>query len=180
MLNSNGSYTYDLNDALPAVQALDTGETLIETYNYTITDGDGDTSTTTLRITINGANDAPDALNDTNWTIEDGGSVAGNVLQTIAHNGAPDAVARGDVADTDVDVEPLTVTNAGVIAGTYGTLTLNANGTYTYALNNALPAMVAPSSIVQLVSSTAIGASLVPKIVIVSVAPSVAVPSDAV
>ena len=34
--------------------------------------------------------------------------------------------------DTDVDDEPLTVANPGTYVGTYGTLTLAANGSYTY------------------------------------------------
>ena len=56
---AGGGYTYTLNNALPAVQGLDSGQTVTETFTYTITDGDGDTSTTTVTITINGANDAP-------------------------------------------------------------------------------------------------------------------------
>ena len=34
--------------------------------------------------------------------------------------------------DTDVDVEPLTVATPGTYVGTYGTLTLAADGSYTY------------------------------------------------
>ena len=53
------------------------------------------------------------------------------------------------MADTDPDVEPLTVNtvegsgaNVGAaIVGAFGTLTLNANGTYTYVVNNALAAV---------------------------------------
>ncbi|MBO9695796.1 MAG: VCBS domain-containing protein, partial [Sphingopyxis sp.] len=56
-LNSDGSYTYVLNNQAQPVQGLSAGETLTETFTYTITDGDGDTSTTTLTITINGADD---------------------------------------------------------------------------------------------------------------------------
>ena len=56
-LNANGSYSYTLDNANPAVQALAAGATLSEVFTYTLTDGDGDTSTTTLTITINGADD---------------------------------------------------------------------------------------------------------------------------
>ncbi|MGL3823002.1 beta strand repeat-containing protein, partial [Sphingopyxis sp. R3-92] len=56
-LNSDGSYTYALNNQAQPVQGLSAGETLTEVFTYTITDGDGDTSTATLTITINGAND---------------------------------------------------------------------------------------------------------------------------
>ncbi len=134
-LNANGSYSFVLNNASAAVQSLDSGETATQVYTYTIRDGDGDETTATLTITINGTNDAPVVNADTNWTIEDAAAaITGNVLNTVAHNGAPDALARGDVADTDVDVETLTVTTTGAINGLYGILTLNANGSYSYAL----------------------------------------------
>jgi len=58
-LNADGSYSYVVDDANPAVNALSVGKTLTETFSYTITDGDGDTSVSTLTITIRGANDAP-------------------------------------------------------------------------------------------------------------------------
>jgi len=56
-LNADGSYTYTLDNTNPLVNKLLTGDTLLETYSYTITDADGDTSTTTLKITINGNTD---------------------------------------------------------------------------------------------------------------------------
>ncbi|QCB53349.1 tandem-95 repeat protein [Sphingopyxis sp. PAMC25046] len=56
-LNSDGSYSYVLNNAAQPVQGLSAGETLTEIFTYTITDGDGDPATTTLTITINGADD---------------------------------------------------------------------------------------------------------------------------
>ncbi|MFA5712174.1 VCBS domain-containing protein, partial [Mycolicibacterium sp.] len=57
VVNANGSYTYTVDNADPAVQALAVGQTLTEVFTYTITDADGDTSSTTLTITITGTND---------------------------------------------------------------------------------------------------------------------------
>ncbi|MBL8404449.1 MAG: VCBS domain-containing protein, partial [Dechloromonas sp.] len=71
ILNSDGSYTYTLNNANPAVNALKTGQSLTDTYTYTITDADGDTSTATLTITINGTNDAPVVTGSTLSGTED-------------------------------------------------------------------------------------------------------------
>jgi large repetitive protein len=141
LLNADGTYTYTLNATNAEVNALDTNETLIETFNYTATDGTA-TASATLRITIFGTNDAPVAVADTNWVLEDGANASGNVLNTVPHLGAPDSAIRGDVADTDVDVEPLSVI-AGIFVGTYGTLTLSADGSYTYVLNNANAAVQA-------------------------------------
>lgn len=56
-LNTDGSYSYALDSELPIVQGLSVGETLAETFTYTITDADGETSETTLTITIEGSDD---------------------------------------------------------------------------------------------------------------------------
>ena len=137
---SGGSYTLTLNDTTKAAAvALDDGETLKVGVEYTAQNSDTpkETDNAILRITINGANNAPVANSDTNWVLEDSVSGAvGNMLQTNAHNGAPDFVVRGDVADTDADVETLTIT--GVSGGNlYGTLTWDASGGYSYTLNNS-------------------------------------------
>ena len=98
-------------------------------------------------------NSAPVAAADTNWAREDLFDAAGNVLQTLAHGGAP-AGLFGDAADTDPDPgTTLTVTNVSdtdedlavapgtnsltgtVIHGLYGTLTIGADGSYSYAVD---------------------------------------------
>ncbi|WP_160727809.1 beta strand repeat-containing protein [Qipengyuania vulgaris] len=142
-LNDDGTYTYTLNTA--AVQNLDDGESEVDSFTYTIVDADGDTSTTTLDITITGANDAPMAENDTNWvldvTVGADPTTSGNVLQDLDHPGAPSG-SFADVADTDVDGDTLSVTGVtggtvgASLAGTYGAIVINANGTYTYTLDS--------------------------------------------
>ena len=99
---------------------LDDGETAQVVVSYTIADEHGATSSSTVTITVNGANDAPVALDDAASTTEDA-SVSGNVLAN----------------DTDVDGEPLIVANPGTYVGAWGTLTLAADGSYTYAPNTA-------------------------------------------
>lgn len=59
-LFSDGRYEYTLNNALPAVQALNTGESRNESFTYTMKDVDGDSSTATLKITVNGLNEPPE------------------------------------------------------------------------------------------------------------------------
>ncbi|MEL4482041.1 VCBS domain-containing protein [Shewanella algae] len=58
-LNDDGSYSYQINSAAQAVQALAQGESLTEVFSYLLTDADGDTSVQTLTITITGTNDIP-------------------------------------------------------------------------------------------------------------------------
>ena len=127
-LAANGSYTYTLNNSLPAVQRLGVGETATDTFTYTVSDGHGGTATNTLTVTINGTNDAP--------TI--GASTASVTEDTLL-------TATGSVpVPRDPDVhDVLSIQPMSNVAGTYGTLTLNADGTYTYTLNNSLPAVQA-------------------------------------
>jgi VCBS repeat-containing protein len=58
-----GAYTYTLNNGTNGVaglvQSLAQGETVSDSFNYTVVDQFGATNTSTLTITITGTNDAP-------------------------------------------------------------------------------------------------------------------------
>lgn len=143
-LNADGSYSYRLDNDLAAVQALrNTGNTLTDTFNYSVSDTEGATDIAVLNITIRGANDTPVANDDNALAVE-----AGGVL-----NALPGVDASGNVLANDVDVdrvgETLVVVGVGqdgnvgsigsAFTGTYGTLTLNADGSYTYIVDNDDP-----------------------------------------
>ncbi|HEX7181652.1 MAG TPA: Ig-like domain-containing protein [Thermoanaerobaculia bacterium] len=87
-----------------------------DSFTYTVSDGNGGSANATVSITINAANDAPDAVNDSAATNEDT-AVTISVLSN----------------DTDVDGEALTI--IGVTQGTRGSVVQNANGTVTYTPN---------------------------------------------
>jgi len=57
--HSTGAYTYTINDADESVQALNSGDTLVDRFNYTVQDATLLNDTGVLAITINGANDRP-------------------------------------------------------------------------------------------------------------------------
>ncbi len=121
-LAAGGVYTYALDNASFAVQSLAAGQTVTESFDYQATDGLVSTPST-LSITLTGTNDAPVITADF-ATVQKDGDIAttGNVLSN----------------DTDVDQGTvLSVANAGLFTGHYGSLTLNADGSYLYALNNA-------------------------------------------
>ncbi|MCB0968209.1 MAG: VCBS domain-containing protein, partial [Ilumatobacter sp.] len=128
-----GAFTYAVDNGSTTVQALGVGETLVKVFNYTAAD-DGtpsQSSSSTLTITIHGTNDQPVAVADTASVTEDTATVAnGNVL-------------TDGTADSDIDGDALTVTTTGVQAGTYGSVTIAANGDYTYALSNGSSAVQA-------------------------------------
>lgn len=142
-LNADGSYSYRLDNSMAAVQALrGPTDTLLDSFNYTLSDTDGATDIAVLNITIRGANDAPIANNDNAIAVE-----AGGFLNTL-----PGVNPSGNVLANDSDVDngdTLSVTGlrqgirAGSIgtafAGEYGTLTLNADGSYTYVVDNSDP-----------------------------------------
>ncbi len=57
-LNSDGSYTYTLNNSLPAIQQLNSGSTpLIDTITYTAQDSAGNQASAHLQISIQGTDD---------------------------------------------------------------------------------------------------------------------------
>ncbi len=118
MATGTVSYTYDLNDAEDHPAGEDN---LLENFGITLTDGDGDTTNGTLGVRI--ADDVPEAADDT-------GSLGPNDFTPLNGN-----VLTNDEAGADggATVTPQTIT------GTYGTLTLNADGSYTYVRNPGTP-----------------------------------------
>ena len=128
---ANGTYTYSLNNAAAMRAGLAAGQTVTDAFTYQVSDGSGATATATLTVTITGTNDAPVANAD-----------AAAVQEDVTLAAAGDVLAN----DTDVDAgDTKTVSlvngaagNVGAaVAGTYGSVTIAANGTYTYSLNNA-------------------------------------------
>lgn len=146
---TDGSYTYHADETNEAVAALDVGQTLLEVYTYRVVDGGGLTARAELRITIDGVNDPPLANPVVGIAIEQG--VRDNAP-------APGRNPSGDVTlrNTDAEGEPVTVvgirtgsaagsgaggTVGAVLRGAYGDLIVNADGTYSYVLDNSLPAV---------------------------------------
>ena len=56
---ADGSYSYQLDQANPDVNALDTGERLLDTFTYAARNNDGSHTETTLTIAVNGTTDVP-------------------------------------------------------------------------------------------------------------------------
>jgi VCBS repeat-containing protein len=117
-------YSYVLTDNV-------VGTPPAEIFTIVVTDADGDQATATLTITV--ADDAPTAINDVDSVTEDGPLLAdGNVLTGV---GGGDANTTDGVADVQ-GADGAVVSTTGAFQGTYGTLTLDASGAYSYALAN--------------------------------------------
>ena len=115
-LAAGGQYVYTVNNSLAAVHALrDAGDTLTDTFSYTVTDANGLSSTSTLTVTITGANDAPTAVNDGPLPIDEDTPLAGIVV--LGNDG-------------DVEGDRLAVTAA---SSAQGNVTVNADNTLSFA-----------------------------------------------
>jgi VCBS repeat-containing protein len=150
-LNANGAYSYALDNNNAAVEALRTSaQTLKDVFTYTMRDTAGLTSTATLTVTIQGADDTPVAVADVATAVEAGG----------INNGAAGVNPTGNVLTNDTDVDSVAngetkaVTTTGTFTGAHGTLTLNANGTYSYAVNNNDSAVQALKNSAQTLTDT--------------------------
>jgi VCBS repeat-containing protein len=141
---ANGSYTYVANQ--DAADALDPGDVVTDTFNYTVSDGQGETDIAVLTITVVGINDTPVADDETNSVNEDAAITVTDGTTDVLHG------------DTDVDSgDTLTVTQIAVTGGsassvagsstynsngtsitsTHGTLVIGADGTYTYTADQS-------------------------------------------
>jgi len=131
MNNGTIGYSYTLTDNI-------IGPPPAEIFTVVVTDADGDQATATLTIFI--ADDVPTAANDVDSVTEDGPLVAdGNVLTGV---GGGDANGTDGVADVQ-GADGAVVSTTGTFQGSYGVLTLNADGSYSYTLANGDPAVQA-------------------------------------
>lgn len=156
-VQADGSYSYVLDNANPAVQALRTaGETLRESFTYTMRDTAGATSQARLNVLIQGADDAPVALDDHNVVPSEtpAPQASGNVLPNDADIDGGDglrvvAIRTGEEAGSG---------NAGAVGqalvGRYGTLVINADGSYTYTIDQNNPDVLASAGVGRVLHDT--------------------------
>jgi VCBS repeat-containing protein len=104
-LNADGSFTYTPNANFSGV----------DSFTYTVSDGDGGSDSATVTITIDGANDAPVAMDDAAMTAEDT-PVSGNVLAN----------------DVDADGNALSAVLVDGPAAAAGTLVFAPDGSFSF------------------------------------------------
>ena len=107
ILSGNGSLTYQ-----PATNYHGS-----DSFTYKANDGQADSGVATVTLTVTGQNDPPAALDDGYTTAED----------TVLNISAPGVLAN----DSDVDADPLTA--IPVSPPSHGSVTFNADGSFSYA-----------------------------------------------
>ncbi|MFM1687640.1 retention module-containing protein [Aeromonas salmonicida] len=116
------SYTLTDNEVHPSGGG---NNNLFEDFAVTLVDSDGDSANNTLSVRI--VDDVPTASNDSNPGVASEASL----------------VLGGNVLGNDVQGADGAAVTAGTLTGTYGSLVLGADGSYTYTLNPADPQFVA-------------------------------------
>nr|WP_292201931.1 VCBS domain-containing protein [Mesorhizobium sp.] len=127
-IDAAGNWTYTLDDTNPAVDALNDGDPLSDSFTVYSEDG----TPQLITISITGTNDAA--------IIAGNGAQDASVTEKSAvANGTPgDATASGDLNATDVD-DAATFNVQAAVAKSYGTFSIDAAGNWSYTLddNNA-------------------------------------------
>ena len=129
--NGDATWTYQVNNS--DVQSLDVDDDPTYTETFTVSTIDG--TEETITITINGAEDTPTF----------GGDLTGDVTEDSV-DANDDLVATGTLTVNDADAdESLFAVDPGTgvaeYQGTYGTLTIDANGAWTYKADNTQTAI---------------------------------------
>ncbi|MFM2276248.1 MAG: hypothetical protein RL211_2120, partial [Pseudomonadota bacterium] len=134
-LNADGSYTYVVNNSNAAVNALQAGQTLTETFNYTLRTGPlggYQSDAATLAITINGANDAPVDANETASVAEDSTLTTSAGTGLLANSTDVDGGAPVITGYTIAGVVGTQAVGSAVTIANRGSITINADGSYSF------------------------------------------------
>ncbi|WP_211186997.1 VCBS domain-containing protein, partial [Achromobacter sp. Bel] len=121
-VDSSGKWTYTLNNNAANVQGLKEGQQVTDTINVTVDDGHGGKATLPVTVTITGTNDAPVITGQTTGTVTEDFTLT----------------STGKLTVTDADVGQSGVAAQTNVVGKYGTFSIDANGNWTYTLNNSL------------------------------------------
>lgn len=114
--NETGAFSMDAGQ----FNDLAVGESATVTVSYNVNDGNGGSVANTAEITVDGVNDAPTATGGSGSVTEDGTLTAGGTI---------------GVSDPDAnDTHSFSIQGGG--AGTYGSLSVDSSGNWTYTLNN--------------------------------------------
>ncbi len=141
LIGADGLWAYALDDENPEVQALNFGDTLIDTFTATTIDG----TSQVVTITIEGSNDAPVIT-----AAVDSGEVTEGELPVMTANGTIDF---GDVDLSDAHVTSVTPAAGGYLGTLVANVTNDSTGdgvgqvTWLFAADNVLRQSIASGEV---------------------------------
>ena len=138
-INADGTYSYQLNNQMQAVQKLgEDSEPLEETFTIFVKDQDGAEVAKTVTVTINGTNDAPVLSLDTPVLTIKEGSTAG-----VGGTASATDVDKGDTLSYALKDGTLSEETGEYVCKTdYGTFSIDpVTGEYRFVLDNSLDAV---------------------------------------
>src|ERR1019366_7971278 len=138
-LNADGSYSY-VADKSSAIASAPIGSHLQDTFSYTVSDGSGGTATANLAITLDRA---PVASNSVASDVAGSTVTATAAAGVLSHASDPDGDALTITGVSDASSGAGTVGTS--LAGAYGHLTLNADGSYSYLADKSSAISSAPA-----------------------------------
>ncbi len=121
-INASGSWSYDADNSQTAIQSLGYGDTLTETLTIQSVDG----TTQNIMIIISGVNDAA--------------VISGTTTGAVTEDGASTLNTTGSLSVTDTDSGEASFT-ANTVMGSYGSLTIDASGSWSYEADNSQTAI---------------------------------------
>ncbi|WP_374281844.1 beta strand repeat-containing protein [Desulfovibrio sp.] len=132
-LNGDGTYSYELNNSSASVQGLKANESYTDQFTVVAKDSTGLNSISkTINVVINGTNDAPVVASVAHDVVE--GAAAQLVALAVTdadHDALTYAISYGAGSAVSADSGA-----AAVVAGSYGSLTMDATGHYSYAMDS--------------------------------------------
>ena len=128
-MSGNGDFSYDPTSSA-LLNALEVGQTFVDSFTYTISDQKGGFDTETVTVTVLGLNEPPFANSD-NFAILENGSIIADDADNSATPADPSD--NGVLAnDTDPEGDPLTAVLVQGPQFHVGAFVLNPDGTFEY------------------------------------------------
>lgn len=133
---TTGKVIYEYTEDGNAEQHNTSGTNVVDQFTVTGKDTAGG-AITPGKLTVTIKDTQPVATNDTNTVTEDTGTPAtGNIMTNDTVNADAPVTVTGITPTTAGTAQQAVSGNSNTIVGKYGTLTLKADGTYSYALDN--------------------------------------------
>ena len=147
-INADGSYTYELTDGKHPHVENGKGGIVTETFTVWVKDEHGAYTSKEITVEIAGENTAPTIVENSDWNLtvrEDNGEVDGTHTPISVEKTIDGSLVTDDSAHGEHGIENLsfaivkadgTLSTYADGANGYGSLTIGADGKYTFRLNN--------------------------------------------